>query len=73
MFIAGLSDDHMLQKLHEKENLLSFTVDEVSTFARTIEGAKESVVAIRISSTRERDMSVITSKSYKNFCMVKIE
>ena len=67
MFIAGLSDEHMLQKLYEKENLLSLTFDKVLTFAQTIEGAKVSVVAIWSSPTPEKDMSVITWKSYIGF------
>ena len=47
VFVAGLRDEMMLQKFYENENLLSQTLDQVLTFARTLEGARNSVAALR--------------------------
>ena len=45
--MAGLHDDQMLQKLYEKEDLFTQTLDQVLTLVRTLEGAKESVITTR--------------------------
>ena len=37
----------MLQKFYEKEDLLTQTLDQVLTFARTLEGARDSVMVTR--------------------------
>ena len=47
IFAAGLSDDAMLQKFYEKDDLLTQTLDKVLTFARTLEGAKESIMVMQ--------------------------
>ena len=61
--MAGLHDDQMLQKLYEKENLLTLTLDQVLTLARTLKGAKESVIATRDRSDGQREMPYVTRKS----------
>ena len=42
-FVAGIRDDLILQKLYEREDLLTNSLDQVLVIARTLEGARDSV------------------------------
>jgi hypothetical protein len=52
IFVAGLCKDDMLLKFYEKDDLLSQTLDQVVTYARSLEGARDSVTATRDSDMR---------------------
>ena len=54
IFVAGLKDDSTLQKMYEKEDLLMQTLDEVILLAKTLEGARDSVMATREAMTESQ-------------------
>ncbi len=49
--MAGLKDDSILQKMYEKEDLLTQPLDNVIFLAKTLEGARHSVMATREATT----------------------
>ena len=51
IFVAGLNDDSILQKMYEKEDLLTQPLDKVILLPKTLEGARDSVMAIREATT----------------------
>ena len=51
IFVAGLRNDEMLQKFHERDNLLTTPLEQVLAFGRTFESAMDSVAATRDTST----------------------
>ena len=53
-FVAGLKDDSILQKMYEKEDLLTQPLDKVILLAKTLEGARDSVMATREATTESQ-------------------
>ena len=54
IFVAGLKDDSILQKMYEKEDLLTQPLDKVILLAKTLEGARDSVMATREATTESQ-------------------
>ena len=54
IFVAGLKDDSIIQKMYEKEDLLTQPLDKVILLAKTLEGARNSVMATREARTESR-------------------
>ena len=52
--MAGLKDDSILQKMYEKEDLLTQPLDKVILLAKTLEGARDSVMATRGATTESQ-------------------
>ena len=51
IFVAGLKDDSILQKMYEREDLLTQALDKVILLDKTLEGARDSVMATREATT----------------------
>ena len=51
--MAGLKDDSILQKMYEKEDLLTQPLDKVILLAKTLEGARDSVMATQETQQRK--------------------
>ena len=54
IFGAGLNDDSILQKMYEKEDLLTQPLDKVILLPKTLEGARDSVMATREATTESQ-------------------
>ena len=54
ILVAGLKDDSILQKMYEKEDLLTQPLDKVILLAKTLEGARDSVMATREATTESQ-------------------
>ena len=52
--MAGLKYDYILQKMYEKEDLLTQPLDKVILLAKTLEGARDSVMATREATTESQ-------------------
>ena len=54
IFVAGLKDDSILQKMYEKEDLLTQPLDKVILLAKALEGARDSVMATHEATTESQ-------------------
>ena len=54
IFVAGLKDDSILRKMYEKEDLLTQPLDKVILLAKTLQGARDSVMATREATTESQ-------------------